>query len=127
MFVVEQQCIFLDPDGRDDRAWHLLGWTGEGRERWLAAYARVFAPGVKYPPASIGRVITHPRVRGTGAGRALMTEAMHRLESLAPGTTIRIEAQLYLERFYESFGFNRVGEEYLDDGIPHVDMVRPGG
>lgn len=81
---------------------------------------------MKYPPASIGRVITHPRARRTGAGRALMAEAMRRLEALAPGTTIRIEAQLYLERFYESFGFSRVGDEYLDDGIPHVDMVRPG-
>ncbi len=126
VFVIEQQCTFLDPDGRDDKAWHLLGWRREDDgTRWLAAYARVFGPGVKYGPASVGRVVTHPRFRRTGAGRALMTEALRRLEEIAPGTEIRIEAQLYLVRFYESFGFHRAGEEYLEDGIVHVDMIRP--
>ena len=126
VFVIEQQCAFLDPDGRDDKAWHLLGWRDEDDgSRWLAAYARVFAPGVKYPPASVGRVVTHPRFRRTGAGRALMTEAMRRLDEMAPAAEIRIEAQLYLVRFYESFGFRRAGEEYLEDGIVHVDMIRP--
>lgn len=125
VFVIEQQCTFLDPDGRDEKAWHLLGWEQEEGARWLAAYARVFPPGVKYPAASVGRVVTHPRARRTGSGRALMAEALRRLEELAPGAEVRIEAQLYLVRFYEGFGFRRAGEEYLEDGIVHVDMVRP--
>lgn len=125
VFVVEQQCVFLDPDGRDQQAWHLLGWAADDESRWLAGYARVFAPGIKYAPASIGRVITHPKARRTGLGRALMTESLRRLELLAPGAEIRIEAQLYLERFYGSYGFGRVSEEYLEDGILHVDMLRP--
>ena len=125
VFVVEQQCVFLDPDGHDQNAWHLLGWAGGEGPRWLAGYARVFAPGVKYAPASIGRVITHPKARRTGLGRALVAEALRRLEMLAPGAEIRIEAQLYLARFYAGFGFSRVGEEYLEDGILHVDMLRP--
>ena len=126
VFIIEQQCTFLDADGRDDKAWHLLGWRHEDDgTRWLAAYARVFGPGVKYPPASIGRVVTHPRFRRTGAGRALMAEAMRRLDEISPGAEIRIEAQLYLVKFYGSFGFTRVGEEYLEDGIVHVDMIRP--
>ena len=126
VFVIEQQCSFLDPDGRDEKAWHLLGWRDEDDgTRGLAAYARVFAPGVKYSPASIGRVVTHPRFRRTGAGRALMAEALRRLDGMTGGTEIRIEAQLYLVKFYESFGFHRVGEEYLEDGIVHVDMIRP--
>ena len=126
VFIIEQQCTFLDADGRDDKAWHLLGWTSDDGRRSLAAYARVFPPGVKYPPASIGRVVTHPRVRRSGAGRALMAEALRGLEEMAPGSEIRIEAQLYLVRFYQSFGFRPVGEEYLEDGIVHVDMIRPG-
>lgn len=126
VFVVEQQCLFLDPDGHDEQAWHLLGWATQDSARWLAAYARVFPPGERYAPASVGRVITHPRARGTGLGRELMAEALRRLEGLAPGTEIRIEAQRYLEPFYAAFGFLRVSEDYLEDGIVHVDMVRPG-
>jgi ElaA protein len=116
VFVVEQNCVYLDPDGYDDRAMHLLGYAdGE-----LVAYARIFAPGIKYEEASIGRVITSAAVRGTGAGQELMREAVARC---APGP-IRIGAQQYLERFYGSFGFVRVSEPYDEDGIAHVEMVR---
>lgn len=133
VFVVEQQCPFLDIDGDDDRAWHLLGWvTGDdaqstGARRVLGAYARLFAPGVKYTEASVGRVVSHAAVRRTGAGRALMAEALRRLEWIAPGAPVRIGAQKYLERFYTSFGFVRAGEDYLEDGIVHLEMVRLGG
>jgi ElaA protein len=127
VFVVEQACPFLDADGDDDRAWHLLGWsTGPDGRPLLAAYARLFAPGVKYAEASVGRVVTHPAARRTGAGRALMTEALARLGAIAPGAPVRIGAQQYLERFYGSFGFVRDGDDYLEDDIVHVEMVRPG-
>lgn len=128
VFVVEQACPFLDPDGDDDRAWHLLGWTdaGDDGRPLLGAYARLFAPGVKYAEASVGRVVSHPDVRRTGVGRALMAEALRRLDAIAPGASVRIGAQQYLERFYGAFGFVRDGEDYLEDGIVHLEMVRPG-
>lgn len=126
VFVVEQACPFLEADGDDDRAWHLLGVPAEpsADAPRLAAYARLFAPGVKYAEASIGRVVTHPAARGTGAGRALMAEAISTLDSLAPGAPVRIGAQKYLERFYESFGFARASDDYLEDGIVHLEMLR---
>lgn len=127
VFVVEQVCPFLDADGDDDRAWHLLGWAHrDGTRPFLGAYARLFAPGVKYAEASIGRVVTHPEVRRSGAGRALMAEALARLAELTPGTPVRIGAQKYLERFYAGFGFVRDGADYLEDDIVHLEMVRPG-
>ena len=116
VFVVEQNCVYLDADGYDDRAMHLLG-TSNGA---LVAYARIFEPGVKYPEGSIGRVITSAAVRGTGAGQELMREAIARM----PAGPIRIGAQAYLERFYGSFGFVRVSEPYDEDGIAHIEMVR---
>ena len=126
VFVVEQQCPYLDADGADHEAWHLLGWSADGAAPpVLGAYARVFRPGVKYAEASIGRVITNPVVRRTGMGRALMTEAVRRCGLVAPGADIRIGAQMYLERFYESFGFRRVSEPYDEDGIVHIEMLRP--
>ena len=108
VFIVEQSCPFLDADGAP-----LLG-----------AYARLFAPGAMYDEASIGRVVTHPAARRGGLGRALMHEALARLAEMAPATPVRIGAQRYLERFYESLGFVVAGPEYLEDGIPHGEMVR---
>ena len=126
VFVVEQTCPFLDADGSDHQAHHLLGRRGAApNASHLAAYARLFAPGIKYAEASIGRVVTHPDARRTGAGRALMAEAISRLSTLAPGAPIRIGAQKYLERFYGEFGFTRAGDDYLEDGIVHLEMVRP--
>ncbi len=128
VFVVEQACPFLDLDGSDADAWHLLGWSADAEGRpLLGAYARLFRPGVKYAEASIGRVVSHPDVRRSGAGRSLMAEALRRLAELAPGAPVRIGAQRYLERFYGSFGFVRAGDDYLEDGIVHLEMVRPGG
>lgn len=124
VFIVEQNCAYLDADGRDPAAWHLLGWLGENGARKLVAYARVFAPGIRYPEGSVGRVITAPEVRRTGLGRMLMTEALNRLETLAPGQPIRLAAQRYLEKFYSSFGFKPASAPYEEDGIIHVDMVR---
>lgn len=124
VFVVEQACPYLDADGYDERAWHLLGWLEGNEGRILGAYARIFRPGIKYAEASIGRVITHPLVRRTGLGEALMAEALGRVNGIAPGSAIRLGAQLYLERFYGKFGFRRVSEPYDEDGILHIEMLR---
>ena len=124
VFIVEQNCVYLDADGRDPAAWHLLGWLEENGARKLVAYARVFEPGVRYLEGSVGRVITAPEVRRTGLGRVLMAEALSRLETLAPGQPVRLAAQRYLENFYSSFGFTAASAPYEEDGIIHVDMVR---
>jgi ElaA protein len=124
VFVVEQSCPYLDADGMDDRAWHLLGWVEQGGRKILAAYARVFPPGIKYPESSIGRVVTHPSMRRKGMGEALMAEALRRIETLSPGAGVRIGAQMYLERFYEKSGFRRVSAPYDEDGIIHIEMLR---
>jgi ElaA protein len=123
VFVVEQQCAYNDADGRDPQAWHLLGWAA-GDQSELIAYARIFEPGVRYDESSIGRVVTAPKVRGTGAGKALMAEALRRVDALAPGQAIKIAAQRRLEKFYQELGFRTVSAPYEEDGITHVDMLR---
>ncbi len=126
VFIVEQTCPFLDADGADDRAWHLMGWTEDAEGRpMLGAYVRLFAPGAMYAEASIGRVVTHPAARRGGLGRALMQRALREVAALAPGAPVRIGAQRYLEAFYGSLGFVAEGNGYIEDGIPHVEMVRP--
>jgi len=122
VFVVEQRCAYLDADGLDPRAWHL--WT-ESPQGHVLAYARLFAPGVKYPEASLGRVATALSVRRTGLGRELVAEALAVLARECPGAAVHISAQSYLERFYASYGFVTVGEGYLEDDIPHLAMERP--
>ena len=119
VFVCEQG-PYLDPDGIDQRSWHLLGRDADGA---LVAYLRVVEPGIKYVEPSIGRVITAPQVRGTGAGRLLMREGIARARSVWPGCAIRISAQARLQRFYEELGFSAVGDEYLEDDIPHLQML----
>ncbi|QDV38996.1 GNAT family N-acetyltransferase [Tautonia plasticadhaerens] len=124
VFVLEQRCAYVDADGLDPRAWHLLGVEG-GR---LLASARVFErrPGGE-GEASIGRVVVDRGARGVGLGRALVAEAVRGCDRLAPGRAIRIQAQAHLERFYEGFAFRRCTPPYLFDGIVHVDMTRPAG
>lgn len=124
VFILEQTCLYPDIDGHDLEAHHLLGWRSVDGKRSLAAYLRVLAPGAKYDEMSIGRVITTPAARGTGAGRALLDEGIRQAEALYPGHRIRIGAQQYLERFYGSFGFQTVSAPYDEDGIMHIDMLR---
>lgn len=122
VFGVEQQCIYLDPDGVDPRSAHLLGRDAAGV---LRAYLRVVDPGVKYPEPSLGRVVTHPDARGTGLGRVLLAEGLARCDAAWPGHGNRISAQAHLAAFYGAFGYQPVGETYLEDGIPHLEMWRP--
>jgi len=120
VFVLEQG-PYLDPDGVDRQCWHLLGRDASGT---LQAYLRIVDPGVKYDEPSIGRVITSAETRGTELGRRLFAEGVTRCQALWPGQGIRISAQAHLERFYGEWGFRRVGSEYLEDNIPHLEMFR---
>lgn len=122
VFVVEQNCPYLDADGIDLNAYHCL-LKNDANE--LLAYTRIMAEGIVYQGySSIGRVVSSPTVRGTGIGKALMEETIKASkEILGEDFPIKIGAQTYLLKFYESFGFLSTGEEYLEDGIPHTKMV----
>jgi ElaA protein len=120
VFIVEQG-PYLDPDGLDLHAWHLLGRDDAGA---LTAYLRVVDPGRKYEEPSIGRVAVAAESRGRTRGRRLMEEGIARCERAWPERGIRISAQARLQRFYRSLGFELVGSEYLEDGIPHIEMLR---
>ncbi|MDV2114696.1 GNAT family N-acetyltransferase [Alcaligenes faecalis] len=121
VFVVEQQCAYQDVDGLDLNSWHLSVFN----DNELAAYARVVAPGLKYAEPSIGRVLTLARFRSLKIGYALVAEAIRFTEALYPGAGIRIGAQAHLQKFYGSLGFEPVGKVYEEDGIPHIDMLKP--
>ncbi|OOQ61914.1 GNAT family N-acetyltransferase [Mucilaginibacter pedocola] len=120
VFVVEQNCVFLDQDNKDQKCHHLLLYTNDK----LAAYARLVPAGLSYAEISIGRVITCPAARGTGLGRKLMELAIQGCEELFGKQTIRIGAQTYALPFYKSLGFVEDGETYDEDGIEHIEMVR---
>ena len=121
VFVVEQNCAYLDADGWDRRSRHLYRRDAGGL---MVAYLRLVEPGVKYAEPSIGRVITHPSVRRTGLGRELMAEGLRGADEHYPGAGVRIGAQKWAERFYRSLGFESVGHEFIEDDIPHVEMLR---
>lgn len=123
VFAVEQQCAFLDADGHDAHAWHLLGWAGDRAVLGLATYLRVIDAGRKYAEPSIGRVLTLSPHRGTGLGRTVMQEGLARTNAAWPGRPIRIAAQQRLEAFYAGFGFRAISAHYIEDGILHVDMM----
>lgn len=120
VFVVEQNCVFQDADDKDQRCYHLVGYS----ENKLAAYARLVPAGITFPQISIGRVITSANVRRSGLGKELMAQAIEYAYRLFGKQPIQIGAQLYLRNFYASFGFVQVGEVYDEDGIDHVHMVK---
>lgn len=121
VFAVEQACAYLDADGLDPQAHHLLGRT-DGR---LVAYLRAFPEGVAYPnAASIGRVVTHAEIRGQGMGRPLMLEGLRRVRETWGDAPVKLSAQAHLRAYYESLGFEVCGDGYLEDGIPHLPMLR---
>lgn len=120
VFVVEQECAYQDPDGKDERALHVLG-RDHGK---LVAYTRILHPGDYFEEASIGRVVVHPEARGLGYGRQIMLASMEAVEQELQTSHIVISAQLYLKKFYSELGFTETGSSYLEDGIPHIQMVR---
>lgn len=120
VFVVEQNCVFLDLDNKDQQSLHVMGWI----DNILAVYVRILPPGLAYDEPSIGRVVSSPIYRRTGAGRILMEKAIQLTKTLYVGENIRIGAQLYLKDFYTSLGFERQGDVYLEDGIDHIEMLK---
>ena len=121
VFGLEQNCVYQDIDGCDPAAFHLAAWSPQ--QRMPLAYARLVDPGQKYAEPSIGRVITTAPARGMGLGRELMRRAIAASAELFPGQGVRISAQSRLEAFYRSMGFVVIGEPYLEDGIPHTEML----
>lgn len=121
VFIVEQDCPYMDADGKDQKSYHLLGYDADGD---LVAHLRLVAPGVSYQEMSFGRIVTSDKVRGKGVGKLLMKEGIKQSELLYGKVANRISAQSYLIPFYQYFGFKTVGEEYLEDDIPHTEMLR---
>ena len=119
VFVVEQNCVFLDQDNKDFFCDHLMGW----RENILVGYSRIVPAGISYEETSIGRIVSSPGARGLGIGRELMQQGIETLYRLHGKRDIRIGAQYYLKAFYESFGFVQTGEIYPEDGIDHIEML----
>ena len=120
VFVVEQNCPYPETDGYDEKALHL--WAEKNGE--IAAYCRIFAPGIKYEVPSIGRVLTAEKFRGQNFGKGLMKIAVDIIETKFATAKIQISAQDYLLNFYEEFGFQSTGNSYLEDDIPHTEMLR---
>lgn len=120
VFVVEQNCVFLDQDNKDQQCYHLLLYAGDE----LAAYSRLVPAGLSYPEVSIGRVITSRAYRGSGLGRKVIELAIQNCNDLFGPNPIRIGAQMYALPFYTSLGFVAEGEAYDEDGIEHIEMVR---
>ncbi len=119
VFVVEQACPYPEVDGKDPNCLHLLG-TINGE---LVAYLRILPAGLRYEEVSIGRVVIKPSHRGKGLGRLMMEQAIHCITNEWKESQIKIGAQAYLEKFYQSLGFEPVSEVYLEDDIPHLDML----
>ena len=119
VFVVEQQCVYLDMDNKDYYCHHLLGWEGDQ----LLGYSRIIPSGISYTEFSIGRIVSSPAARGKGVGRELVQQSIQTLYHLYGKKDIRIGAQYHLREFYSSFGFVQKGDIYPEDGIDHVEMV----
>ncbi|RWY53834.1 GNAT family N-acetyltransferase [Mucilaginibacter gilvus] len=123
VFVVEQHCVFLDQDDKDQQCYHLLLYADDQ----LAAYSRLVPADLSYAEPAIGRVVTSPAFRGSGLGRKLMELSIQGCEELFGPQTIRIGAQTYALPFYTSLGFVEDGDRYDEDGIEHIEMVRKPG
>ena len=121
VFSVEQNCPYQDADGKDQQSWHLMIYN----DKELVGYSRILPKGVAYADyASIGRVVTAKSVRMQGVGKLLMKESLEQAAKLFGKVPLKISAQAYLRKFYTSFGFIATGEEYIEDHIPHIGMVK---
>ncbi|MEX0313929.1 MAG: GNAT family N-acetyltransferase [Allomuricauda sp.] len=122
VFVVEQDCVYQDVDGKDEKALHVIGT----KNRKVVAYTRVFKPGDYFENTSIGRVVVAKEERKYGYGKIIMQASIDEIGKRFPSSTIELSAQTYLLKFYTELGFVVQGEEYLEDGIPHIRMVKKG-
>lgn len=120
VFVVEQDCVYQDLDGKDTKALHVLGFKNDK----LVAYTRIFGPGVYFEQASIGRVIVAKNERRHDYGNQIMKASINAIKERFNETTIKISAQCYLDKFYTNLGFKAIGDTYLEDGIPHISMIK---
>jgi len=120
VFVVEQDCVYQDLDNKDQNAYHVLGVL----DNEIVAYARIFKPGDNFLESSIGRIVVKKEFRKFQYGYKLVENSIQFIENNLQQNTILISAQSYLTKFYNSLGFIRVGEEYLEDGIPHIKMLK---
>jgi ElaA protein len=118
VFVVEQNSVYQDCDDKDQPSYHLMGW----KENMLVAYSRLIPPGIAYKEASFGRVITAKELRGQNIGKELVNQSLKFIHNLFATQSVTIGAQLYLKKFYESFGFSPASDKYLEDGIEHIKM-----
>ncbi|NRB61561.1 MAG: GNAT family N-acetyltransferase [Saprospiraceae bacterium] len=122
VFVVEQECAYLDADGHDTKGWHVLGYDDSSS---IVAYARILPSGTSYDDfLSIGRVLTQENARGNGYARLIMKKSIEFIEEQFGMQPIKLSAQSYLIEFYKTLGFQPIGTEYLEDGIPHMAMIR---
>jgi ElaA protein len=119
VFVVEQDCVYQDIDGKDLKALHIIG----KKEEKIVAYTRCFEPGYYFTEAAIGRVVVLASERKYSYGHAIMKASIDAIKNRFATEAIKLSAQTYLIKFYQSHGFEPVGEEYLEDGIPHIAMV----
>lgn len=119
IFMIEQNCLYQDMDNSDNKAYHLLVYEGEV----LAAYLRIFAPGIKFKEASIGRIVVSPDFRGGSVGKELIRSGIRKTFDLFKDSDIRIEAQAALKNYYRQLGFVEEGEIYVVDDIDHLQMV----
>lgn len=120
VFVVEQDCVYQDIDGKDQKALHVLGLdAGE-----LVAYTRIFPPGFYFEEAAIGRVVVQEKYRKNRYGHEILKASIKAIEEKFHTGKIKLSAQTYLTKFYESHGFQQIGEGYLEDGIPHIAMIK---
>lgn len=124
VFIVEQQCVYQDCDGQDLDAHHLRGYHKVANEDKPVAYLRIIFPSAGKNFSSIGRVVIHPDFRGKGLARELMSHALKVIEEINPKQDISISAQQYLVKFYQSLNFHLSSDGYMEDGIPHIQMIR---
>ena len=120
VFVVEQDCVYQDVDGKDQKATHIIG----KQNNKIIAYTRIFKPGDYFEEASIGRVVVSEKTRNLKYGHQLMIASIKAVETSFSTNKIKLSAQKYLEKFYNNLGFKTVGESYLEDGIPHIAMIK---
>ncbi len=124
VFVVEQNCIYQDIDGADQKALHVCAYDMQDNGPVLVAYARIFNAGIKFAEAAIGRVLTHHQYRDKKLGHLLLQESLNAIEASFGAQAIRIGAQTHLEKFYQQYGFVATGAPFLEDGIEHTEMLR---